>query len=58
MGTFAEVLSEATRRDVDDVHAASPFAHAVRAFEDRVAAAMYAASEDVLSGSRQSPEAR
>jgi hypothetical protein len=43
MGSFAEVLSEAARREVDDTRAASPFAEAVRAFEDRVATATYAA---------------
>jgi len=43
MGSFAEVLSEAARREVDDTRAASPFADAVRAFEDRVATATYAA---------------
>ena len=42
MGSFAEVLSEAARRDVDDTRAASPFADAVRAFEDRVATATHA----------------
>jgi hypothetical protein len=43
MGSFAEMLSEAARREVDDTRAASPFADAVRAFEDRVAIATYAA---------------
>jgi hypothetical protein len=43
MGSFAEMLSEAARREVDDTRAASPFADAVRAFEDRVATATYAA---------------
>lgn len=42
MGSFAEVLSEAARREVDDTRAASPFADAVRAFEDRVATATHA----------------
>ena len=42
MGSFAEILSEAARREVDDGRAASPFADAVRAFEDRVATATYA----------------
>lgn len=43
MGSFAEALSEAARGEVDDTRAASPFAQAVRAFEDHVATATYAA---------------
>lgn len=40
MGTFAEVLSEATERAArPERHATSPFAAALRAFEDRLAGA-------------------
>ena len=40
MGSFAEVLSEATERAArSEGHASSPFADAVRVFEDRIASA-------------------
>jgi hypothetical protein len=56
MGSFAEVLSEAARREVDDTRAASPFADAVRAFEDRVATATYAAVSGWSAGGRSRRE--
>lgn len=56
MGSFAEVLSDATRREVDDTRAASPFADAVRAFEDRVATATYATVSGFAAGERRQAE--
>ena len=53
MGSFAEVLAEASRREPDDSPVASPFAEAVRAFEDRVATASQITLSVASAGERR-----